>query len=372
MNEAQIREEIHNLHELLRHVHTRLRVLERTEYLSPGQTTPAPVAQGDVLVADSDPEWGVLTLGGADYLLKVNSAGTDPAWEAFDWDAIAAAAGADVVHTHQNAGEGGQVDHGAALTGLGDDDHTQYLLASGTRTGASSQKQQFSLGIRADGSIDLYYSGTLVGQLSAQDTTWFRLNQGVAKNIYTPRYLRADGGLAAGNLAPNAGQIRATGLIETTTDYFKSTKCKRAKYRMDNDLTLASNDTWYQLDWDTEVEDEGGFSLQNSNKDIVCPEVGTYLVIFQARCQIYASNASVSVRGGIDLGSNTVQLAEEYVYATSSGEGISVMCMAVVQVDTTSTDVIKCWVKRQGGTSSSYVDGNASDYWTTVYTAKLN
>jgi hypothetical protein len=33
-------------------------------------------------------------------------------------------------HTHQNVGEGGQLDHGLALTGLGDDDHTQYLHIS--------------------------------------------------------------------------------------------------------------------------------------------------------------------------------------------------------------------------------------------------
>lgn len=34
-------------------------------------------------------------------------------------------------HTHQSAGaQGGQLDHGAALTGLTDDDHTQYLLES--------------------------------------------------------------------------------------------------------------------------------------------------------------------------------------------------------------------------------------------------
>ena len=37
-------------------------------------------------------------------------------------------------HTHQSSGlAGGTLDHGAALTGLADDDHTQYLLATGTR-----------------------------------------------------------------------------------------------------------------------------------------------------------------------------------------------------------------------------------------------
>lgn len=42
-------------------------------------------------------------------------------------------------HTHQSAGaEGATIDHGLALTGLTDDDHTQYVLVSGTRamTGA--------------------------------------------------------------------------------------------------------------------------------------------------------------------------------------------------------------------------------------------
>lgn len=38
-------------------------------------------------------------------------------------------------HTHQSTGlQGGQLDHGLALTGLSDDDHTQYLLVNGTRS----------------------------------------------------------------------------------------------------------------------------------------------------------------------------------------------------------------------------------------------
>ena len=50
-------------------------------------------------------------------------------------------------HSHQNTAGGGQLDHGLALTGLTDDDHTQYLLATGTRIGASSQAQTFTNGI---------------------------------------------------------------------------------------------------------------------------------------------------------------------------------------------------------------------------------
>lgn len=37
----------------------------------------------------------------------------------------------NATHTHQNAAGGGQLDHGLALTGLTDDDHTQYALLAG-------------------------------------------------------------------------------------------------------------------------------------------------------------------------------------------------------------------------------------------------
>jgi len=38
-------------------------------------------------------------------------------------------------HTHQNTVGGGKLDHGAALTGLTDDDHTQYLFLAGRAGG---------------------------------------------------------------------------------------------------------------------------------------------------------------------------------------------------------------------------------------------
>ena len=43
--------------------------------------------------------------------------------------------------------------------------------------------------------LQIKYQNTVVGDISAHDTTWLRLNQSTAKNIYTPRYIRADGGL---------------------------------------------------------------------------------------------------------------------------------------------------------------------------------
>jgi hypothetical protein len=64
-----------------------------------------------------------------------------------------------------------------------------YGVNMGGLLGAS----QISLNSTAD-QIKIHNSGTLIGQIEATDTTWLRINQDVAKNIYTPRYIRADGG----------------------------------------------------------------------------------------------------------------------------------------------------------------------------------
>ena len=42
--------------------------------------------------------------------------------------------------------------------------------------------------------IQFHNGTTRVGEINTTDTTWLRINQTTAKNIYTPRYIRADGG----------------------------------------------------------------------------------------------------------------------------------------------------------------------------------
>lgn len=70
-------------------------------------------------------------------------------------------------------------DHGE-LDGLGDDDHSQYLLATGARTGASSQAQAFTNGVdlgsntklRDSGGLEVLVGGNrrmLVGSTSVTD-----------------------------------------------------------------------------------------------------------------------------------------------------------------------------------------------------------
>ncbi len=47
--------------------------------------------------------------------------------------------------------------------------------------------------------IAFYNGSTRVGEIGAEDNTWLRINQETSKNIYTPRYFRADGGLYVDN-----------------------------------------------------------------------------------------------------------------------------------------------------------------------------
>ena len=42
--------------------------------------------------------------------------------------------------------------------------------------------------------VYLHNGETRVGEITTNDTTWLRINNDTAKNIYTPRYIRADGG----------------------------------------------------------------------------------------------------------------------------------------------------------------------------------
>lgn len=70
-------------------------------------TAASAVTRGSLVVANATPAWAELNIGVANRVL--GSDGTDAAWV--------------------------QADHGAALTGLGDDDHTQYTLLAGRSGG---------------------------------------------------------------------------------------------------------------------------------------------------------------------------------------------------------------------------------------------
>ncbi|MAK56355.1 MAG: hypothetical protein CML17_11025, partial [Pusillimonas sp.] len=60
--------------------------------------------------------------------------------------------------------------------------------------------------------INIFCGSTQTGQIGSQDTTWLRINQTVNKNIYTPRYIRADSGFFVDNTSTGldgSGRLRA-------------------------------------------------------------------------------------------------------------------------------------------------------------------
>lgn len=61
----------------------------------------------------------------------------------------ATAHGSVGVHTHQTNAQGGKIDHGAALDGLSDDDHTQYASADGSGTRRAYEAQRLNKTITA-------------------------------------------------------------------------------------------------------------------------------------------------------------------------------------------------------------------------------
>ena len=62
--------------------------------------------------------------------------------------------------------------------------------------------------------IYFHNNTTAVGEITTTDSTWLRINQNTAKNIYTPRYIRADGGFFVDGATYG---INGTGVLVSNT-----------------------------------------------------------------------------------------------------------------------------------------------------------
>ena len=67
-------------------------------------------------------------------------------------------------------------------------------LDVGNATNADHEIRIYKTDNNVSDHIQFYNGTTRVGEIGCEDTTWLRINQETAKNIYTPRYIRADGG----------------------------------------------------------------------------------------------------------------------------------------------------------------------------------
>jgi hypothetical protein len=72
-----------------------------------------------------------------------------------------------------------------------------YLTSGDLYIGDGTTNNHLILKKVSDGSatqLQFYNGTTRVGEIGCYDDTWLRINNSTAKNIYTPRYIRADGG----------------------------------------------------------------------------------------------------------------------------------------------------------------------------------
>jgi len=102
----------------------------------------------------------------------------------------ATAHGSVGVHTHQNNPQGGQLDHGLALTGLLDDDHTQYAHADGSGTRRAYEAQRLNKSILAGNGL------TGGGLLNADRTLSVLLNPSWSGLLVDGNGLRVNTGAA--------------------------------------------------------------------------------------------------------------------------------------------------------------------------------
>ena len=79
----------------------------------------------------------------------------------------------------------------------------KVAIGDGTNAGSCLQLRPADDGTADD--IQFYNGSTRIGEIGTQDTSWLRINQTTNKNIYTPRYMRADSGFFVNQNSVNYG-----------------------------------------------------------------------------------------------------------------------------------------------------------------------
>lgn len=131
-------------------------------------------------------------------------------------------------HNHQDAAGGGQLDHGLALTGLGDDDHTQYLLVSGSRA--------------MTGDLDMGGNTVINAQLST-DSDFLKVLFGAGDDAS----IYYDGS----NLILDSQEVGSGDFVFMNGDVGVGTSSPGAKLDVNGDLKIDGN-------WLLQSETEGG------------------------------------------------------------------------------------------------------------------
>lgn len=94
-------------------------------------------------------------------------------------------------------------------------------LDVGNGTGSDHEIRIYKADNNVSDHIQFYNGTTRIGEIGCEDGTWLRINQETNKNIYTPRYIRADGGFFVDGTAKgiNGSGNFVGGTIAGASDY---------------------------------------------------------------------------------------------------------------------------------------------------------
>jgi hypothetical protein len=189
----------------------------------------------------------------------------------------------------------------------------------------------------------LYEGSTEMGRFEAQDATWTRINQGVAKNIYTPRYVYAAAGLRAGGAAPDPVGGDITFADRIIKDHQGSDKAGNIYVPVTPDIRGTS---WWATakstggTWITVSTTFPGIpsNVRAINVRILCrdsathPQTGLYFIIGpdsttndNVGARAYGNNMIGENTGICNVTNNTI-----YAYRIASGSGTLDCWLAVI------------------------------------------
>jgi hypothetical protein len=120
--------------------------------------------------------------------------------------------------------------------------------------------------------IDITESGTVIGDIQSTDSTWLRLNQSTNKNIYTPRYIRADSGFfvdGASQGITGAGVFRAPNGSASIPTYSFSNDTDLGFYRKAADqigFATAGEEQMYLADGSLHIAQPVRFQFANDQR----------------------------------------------------------------------------------------------------------
>ena len=205
-------------------------------------------------------------------------------------------------------------------------------LDVGTGSGGDHEIRIYKADNNVSDHIQFYNGTTRVGEIGCEDTTWLRINQETAKNIYTPRMIRADGGYQAkdGTTAAPAYTFfndTNTGMYRVTTDQlgFSTGGALRGRFWSQGLLMGSASTGNAQLGTGTGSAGAPVYQFYNDTNTGMY-RVGSDRLGFTTggAARMYVQNSSTGLTGasGRGVSIRTTGATEIYRQATGANDGI--------------------------------------------------